>query len=225
MKKQLFLIGSSKYQGGDYLAHVIQALGQWLGPAKSKDTILCVPLAVANKEWEEYTRDIRVAFEPLGYKILMADTPVQLEKRQIKAIFVGDGNIFRLKYHLEAAKMLEWIKQLVLKGVPYIGSGAGALLACPTIMTTVDTPILEPDCFDGLSLYPWQLNTGLFSHKLPVTEFHKEWETPIVALRASHWMTYDGELASLYSAAETPEPAVVLYPDNHNIWWPADRRS
>ncbi|HBP8139604.1 TPA: dipeptidase PepE, partial [Salmonella enterica subsp. enterica serovar Typhimurium] len=47
---------------------------------------------------------------------------------------------------------------------------AGANLACPTIRTTNDMPIVDPNGFDALDLFPLQINPH-FTNALP--EGHK----------------------------------------------------
>ena len=50
------------------------------------------------------------------------------------------------------------IKKQVKKGIPYIGWSAGSNIACPTLRTTNDMPIVEPKKFKTLRLVPFQIN-------------------------------------------------------------------
>ena len=54
--------------------------------------------------------------------------------------------------------MIETIRNRVMGGIPYVGWSAGANLACPTICTTNDMPIVEPQNFSALHLIPFQIN-------------------------------------------------------------------
>ena len=50
------------------------------------------------------------------------------------------------------------IRERLNNGVPYIGWSAGSNVACPTIKTTNDMPILEPESFSALGMVKFQIN-------------------------------------------------------------------
>lgn len=50
------------------------------------------------------------------------------------------------------------IKKKVKQGTPYIGWSAGSNIACPTLKTTNDMPIVEPEKFKTLNFVPFQIN-------------------------------------------------------------------
>lgn len=65
------------------------------------------------------------------------------------------------------ADLVAAIRQRVLEGVPYIGWSAGSNVACPTMRTTNDMPIIAPPTFDALNLVPFQINPHFISGKPP----------------------------------------------------------
>jgi dipeptidase E len=54
--------------------------------------------------------------------------------------------------------LIEIVRKKVLEGTPYIGWSAGSNVACPTIRTTNDMPVVEPDSFEAFSFIPFQIN-------------------------------------------------------------------
>jgi len=55
-------------------------------------------------------------------------------------------------------QLMEVIREKVLSGTPYIGWSAGSNVACPTLRTTNDMPIIDPKGFDTTGLVPFQIN-------------------------------------------------------------------
>jgi len=77
-------------------------------------------------------------------------------------VYVGGGNTFRLTTDLHRYGLLEPIRQRVAEGMPYMGVSAGTNVACPTMQTTNDMPIVMPPSFETLGLIPFQINAHYY---------------------------------------------------------------
>jgi dipeptidase E len=54
--------------------------------------------------------------------------------------------------------LIDPVREKVLAGTPYVGWSAGSNVTCPTIRTTNDMPIVEPENFNSFNLVPFQIN-------------------------------------------------------------------
>jgi len=86
-----------------------------------------------------------------------ADNPVAMIN-DAEAIAVGGGNTFHLVSKMHETGIMTAIKAKAVSGTPYMGWSAGSNVACPTLKTTNDMPIIEPKSFDALNLIPFQIN-------------------------------------------------------------------
>ncbi|KAM3570821.1 hypothetical protein VYU27_007119 [Nannochloropsis oceanica] len=90
-----------------------------------------------------------------GYKLRSIDNekdPSAAIKRS-QGIYVCGGNVFRLLRELRRRGLLEDVREAVMEGgIPYLGISAGTVLACPTICTSNDMPIVDPGVAAGESL-------------------------------------------------------------------------
>ncbi|MBK9290636.1 MAG: dipeptidase PepE [Bacteroidetes bacterium] len=73
-------------------------------------------------------------------------------------VVVGGGNTFHLVAEMHKHKLMDPIRKRVLDGMPFMGWSAGANVACPTLRTTNDMPIIQPESFNCLNLVPFQIN-------------------------------------------------------------------
>ena len=123
-------------------------------------TVLFIPFASVMKPYNEFAGRVRKVFSPMGYELTSihdATDPRQAVEKA-DAIAVGGGNTFHLLRGLYEARVVETIRARVRGGMPYVGWSAGSNVACPTIKTTNDMPIVQPPTLDALGLVPFQIN-------------------------------------------------------------------
>jgi dipeptidase E len=117
------------------------------------------------------------------------------------AVFVGGGNTFRLLAAMHERSLLEPLRELVDSAhVNYMGSSAGTNLACPTIKTTNDMPIVEVPTLDALNLLDFQINPHYLdadpasthmgeTRQTRLEEYLQENPLPVLGLREGAWLT------------------------------------
>jgi len=155
MAKRLLLGSTSTTYGTGYLDHVADQIQDLLG---SRRQVLFVPYALSDHD--AYAAKARERFAHLGYELTsvheVADPVAAVAAAE--ALFIGGGNTFRLLTRLYEKGLLAPIRERVAAGMPYVGTSAGSNVACVTIRTTNDMPILQPPSFDALSLVPFNIN-------------------------------------------------------------------
>ena len=114
----------------------------------------------ASLDHSEYSSDIAEFSGPSGVKIRGIETfanPVEAIE-QAEGIYVGGGNTFLLTKGLHEHGLIDIVRKRVSEGMPYMGVSAGANVACPTMQTTNDMPIVHPPSFETFGLLPFQIN-------------------------------------------------------------------
>jgi dipeptidase E len=206
--KRLLLLSSSTVAGGGYLEYPQGEIRDFLGTEVKR--VVFIPFAGVIKSWDEYAEVVRAPFEMMGYSLDAVHNHSDASEavRNAQAIVVGGGNTFHLLRGLYETNLIESIKEVVMAGIPYLGWSAGANVACPTISTTNDMPIVEPPSFDALGLVPFQINPHYLdahveghqgeTREQRITEFIAvNREMRVVGLREGSMLRIDGSTISL----------------------------
>ena len=127
---------------------------------KGVKEVVFIPFAAVNLSYDAYFSTVSQAFAFMGFaaKSVHAVRDKKGLIRNAKAIVVGGGNTFALLSKMYEEDLLTAVQSQVATGAPYIGWSAGANLACPTLKTTNDMPVVMPPSFEALNLVPFQIN-------------------------------------------------------------------
>jgi dipeptidase E len=212
MSRQILLISNSTLFGSGYLDHAAEEITDFLGKI---DRVLFIPHALHDRD--AYASLARDRFRKMGYALeslhLAADARQAIDDAE--AVFIGGGNTFRLLNALYELDLLRAIRRRVDGGMSYVGSSAGTVVACPTIKTTNDMPIVQPPSFDALGLVSFQINAH-FQDPDPnsthmgdtrderVGHFLVENDLPVVGLREGAMLRIEGSSAMLKGSTGAP---------------------
>jgi dipeptidase E len=193
---RILLISNSTVHGLGYLDHAEEELRSFLGTAK---TVLFFPFALADHDG--YAAKAAARFASMGFALTSAHNVADPAKaiRETDAIFIGGGNTFRLLKALQDLEVIDLIRERIANRGAYIGSSAGSNVAGPTIKTTNDMPIVQPQSFNALRLVPFQLNPHFLdadpnsthmgeTREERIAQFHEENDTPVIGLREGAWL-------------------------------------
>ena len=167
MPGKLLLLSNSTNPGENYLQYPEPYIREFLGDPSG--SIVFIPYAAVDFTFDLYEKITKRAFERWGYQLIgihqFAQPKAAIEEAW--ALVVGGGNSFALLNRVYEDDLIATIRQKVNEGMPYIGWSAGSNLACPTIKTTNDMPIVLPPSFEALHLVPFQINPHYTEATLP----------------------------------------------------------
>jgi dipeptidase E len=206
--KSLLLISCSTVYGHGYLDHAEREIRGLLGDVRR---VVFVPFALYDRD--AYSVKARERFRRMGFaldSVHSVSNPRRLVE-EAEAVFIGGGNTFRLLKALYDYRILEPIRSRVEQGVPFIGSSAGSIVACPTLKTTKDMPVVQPPSFDALHVVNFQVSPHYLdpdpasthmgeTQEERIMQYLEENEWPVVGLRES-------------SALRVQKGAVMLHGD------------
>lgn len=221
--RHLLLLSNSRNPGGGFLDHAEDTLREFLA---GRQRVLFIPYAGVTISWDDYAARVRDRLAPMGFEVQSVHEAPDARRavEEAQAIMIGGGNSWNLLRELQQRALLAPIAAAVNAGIPYAGWSAGANVACPTIRTTNDMPIVEPGGFAALGLVPFQINPHYTDKSIPghggetrperVAEFLvANPHVPVIGLPEGAWLHLDrtrlalgGGEAVLFRAGHPPAP-------------------
>ena len=155
---RLLLISNSTNAGEEYLSYPMPQIKKFLGSEKLR--ILFIPYAGITISYDDYASRVNQRFIEIGHNLQSIheySNPIQAVN-DAEIIVTGGGNTWQLLHLLQQNKLISAIRNKVLAGTPFIGWSAGSNVCCPTIRTTNDMPVVEPESMTSFNLVPFQIN-------------------------------------------------------------------
>ena len=202
---RLLLISNSTSYGKGYLDHCAETLVEFLQDIRHT---LFVPYALVDHD--KYATMVKKRFSQMGIDVLSVhESRNPLDSIQnAESFFIGGGNTFLLLKELYDRGLIEPIQKRVKAGIPYIGSSAGSIVACKSINTTNDMPIVWPPSLSALGLVRINLNPHYVdpspsskhmgeTRDERIAQFHEIDRTPVIGLREGAFLWINGNRLEL----------------------------
>lgn len=141
----------------EYGLDTIRAVVEKTGARK----FVLIPYAVIRSSHDDRVALVQATMAELGCEVIglhsCPDPVAAIEGAD--GIIVSGGNTWVLNKTLHDYGLINVIRRAVIRhNKPYIGWSAGTNIACPTIRTTNDMPIITSVVMSSLNLVPFQIN-------------------------------------------------------------------
>ena len=197
---ELLLLSNSRSPGQPMFAHAAEALVEFVAGRQ----VTFLPYALADHA--DYVHTVAEALGRYDIEVtgLHTSTDPVADVGSAEVLFLGGGNTFRLLRALRSLRLVEPLREAVLGGARYMGASAGTNMACPTLRTTNDMPIVEPESFQALGLIPFQINPHYLdpdpasthmgeTREERLLQFLEENDVPALGLREGSWLHVAGD--------------------------------
>ena len=185
------------------------------------EEVVFIPYASANHA--DYTNLLADFSAPSGIQLKNIDdfTDPVSAINQADGVYVGGGNTFLLTQKLYANGLVDVVRPRVKDGMPYMGVSAGSNVACPTMQTTNDMPIVQPPSFETFGLVPFQINAHYHDGNIwlkqgdqfephfgetraqRIREFHEHNPRPVIGLWEGSFLRWNGNQGVLVGGQAT----------------------
>jgi len=202
---RLLLISNSTVHGRGYLDHVESEMQDFVS---DRTRVVFVPYALHDRR--AYCAQAESRFREMGLEMMsvhdVSNAPRAIEQSEI--IFIGGGNTFRLLHELHKNHLIEPIRRATRTGALYIGSSAGSIVACPSLKTTKDMPVVQPMSFEALGLVPFQISPHYLdpdpkstymgeTQEQRILQFLEENAEPVIGLREGSFLRAEHDMVML----------------------------
>lgn len=210
--KRLIIASTSTVHGSSYLEYILPELTtHFSGVSK----IIFIPYArPSGISYEAYTNLARKAFQKINIEVkgLHEYENPKEALANAKGIFTGGGNTFELVNQLYKQEIISCLKNVLEKGVPYLGTSAGSNICGITMKNTNDMPIVYPPSFDTLGVIPFNINAHYLdpnptsthmgeTRETRIKEFHVFNNTDVLGLREGSWLEVKGNVIKLLGSS------------------------
>ncbi len=154
---KLLLISNSTNAGEEYLKYPIGEISRFLEGVRE---VAFIPYAAVTFSYNDYESKVQARFDEIGIRVRSvhrSDNPARMI-RDAEAVCVGGGNTFALAKKMQEQGLMSAVLRKIKAGTPYVGWSAGSNVCCPTICTTNDMPIVEPQSFKAVGAVKFQIN-------------------------------------------------------------------
>jgi dipeptidase E len=202
---RLLLISNSTVHGRGYLDHVETEIRDFVG---GRTRAVFIPYALHDRrtycvQAESRLRELGLEFTSVHD---VSNAVRAIERSEV--VFIGGGNTFRLLHEIQKNHLIEPIRRAVRSGALYIGSSAGSIVACPSLKTTKDMPVVQPASFEALSLVPFQISPHYLdpdpasthmgeTQEQRILQFLEENEETVIGLREGSFLRIEDDAVVL----------------------------
>lgn len=157
---EIFLFSNGTGNDGKLLGYGIGHLEEAIIRTGAK-RFLFIPYAIIRGRYEEREEQLNAMFEGFGASVKSIhhfDNPSEVLS-EYDGYLVSGGNTWVLNRTLHDNNLTTALnREVTINNKMYIGWSAGSNVACPTIRTTNDMPIISAVITPSIGLVPFQLN-------------------------------------------------------------------
>lgn len=200
----MILASTSTIFGGTYLDYIKDEIKLLFS---NSNKIIFIPYARPNGlTHEKYTKLASDFFIKLGVQVNGINEYKDLKQaiKDTDGIFIGGGNSFLLLKKLIDNNLINYLKEAIESGKPYLGTSAGINICGPSIGTSNDMPIIHPTSFNALNIIPFNINPHYIdaitnskhmgeTRETRIKEFHFFNSQIVIGLREGSYLSVLGE--------------------------------